>query len=135
MQSFGDALSELERMLKAMAEMSKRTDATWKREFIEMRRRLQVQLSLVATTAQECDRIKGDPKALGQLRESMARMRSNLALHQANWPAVAIDPTNFDYTESVRKARETNWAFVELARQIIADVRRGPAPMVAVLDN
>ena len=112
-----------------MAEMSKRTDPAWKREFIDMRRQLQLQLTAVVTAADQCGEIKRQPEAATKLREGWTRMRSSLALHQANWPAVRIDREHPGYIDSVSKTRATNWAFVELARQVIAEVKaqRGPA--------
>src|SRR5262245_1694899 len=123
LQAFADALTELERILTTMAEMSKRTDPDWKREFIEMRRQLQLQLTTVVNAADRCEKIKRNPQAAAQLREGWTKMRSALALHQANWPAVKIDKTDAGYIESVSKTRTVNWAFVELARQIIKDIR------------
>src|SRR5688572_10161361 len=98
-----------------MAEMSKRTDPDWKQEFIEMRRQLQLQLTTVVHAADRCEKIKRNPDATAQLREGWTKMRSALALHQANWPAVKIDRSDPGYIESVSRTRATNWAFVELA--------------------
>lgn len=128
LQAFSDALAELERILTAMAETSKRTDETWKKEFIDMRRQLQLQLTAVASAADECAQIKSNPEAAARLREGWTKMRSALALHQANWPAVRIDREDRGYLDSVSKTRATNWAFVELARQIIADTRKAQTP-------
>ena len=128
LQAFSDALADLERILKAMAETSKRTDEAWKKEFIEMRRQLQLQLAVVASAADQCAQIKSNPESAAKLREGWTKMRSALALHQANWPAVRIDRADPAYLESVNKTRATNWTFVELARQIIADARQGQVP-------
>ena len=128
LQAFSDALAELERILTAMAEMSKRTDEAWKKEFIEMRRQLQLQLTALTAAAADCNQIRGNPEAAAKLREGWTKMRSALALHQASWPAVRIDRADPAYLESVNKTRTTNWAFVELARQIIADARQSQAP-------
>src|SRR5439155_5700464 len=54
LQAFSDALAELERILTAMAEMSKRTDEAWKKDFIEMRRQLQIQLTALTAAAAQC---------------------------------------------------------------------------------
>lgn len=124
LQTFSDALADLERILTAMADTSRRTDPNWKREFIEMRRQLQLKLTAVATAADRCEKIKIDTKAAAELREGWTRMRSALALHQANWPAVRIDRADPGYVDSVRKTRATNGAFVELARKIIIQVRQ-----------
>jgi hypothetical protein len=124
LQILSDALAELEQILTRMAEMTKRTDANWKREFIEMRRQLQLQLLSVGTAADQCAEIKRNPDASAKLRAGWTKMRSTLALHQANWPAVRIDRENAEYLESTRKTRATNWEFVELARHIITDTRR-----------
>ena len=128
LQTFSDAVADLERILTAMADMSKRTDPDWKREFIEMRRQLQVKLTVVATAADRCEKIKADPNAAAQLREGWTKMRSALALHQASWPAVRIDRADAGYLDSVSKTRTTNWAFVELARKTITEARlRNPS--------
>lgn len=111
-----------------MAEMSNRTDPEWKREFIEMRRQLQSQLVTVVAAADRCAQIKSNPESATKLREGWTKMRSTLALHQANWPAVRIDQDDPGYRDSVNKTRATNWAFVDLARQIIADVRQTQTP-------
>lgn len=128
LQAFSDALAELERILTAMAETSKRTDDAWKKEFIEMRRQLQLQLTALTAAAAKCTHIRNNPEAAAKLREGWTRMRSALALHQASWPAVRIDRADPAYLESVKKTRATNWEFVELARQIIADGRQNQVP-------
>ena len=128
LQLFSDALAELERILTSMAEMSKRTDDAWKKEFIDMRRQLQLQLTSVASAADQCAQIRSNPEAAAKLREGWTKMRSALALHQANWPAVKIDRADPAYVDSVTKTRATNWGFVELARQVIADVRQSQTP-------
>ena len=128
LQVFSDSLTELERVLSRMADMSKRADDGWKKDFIEMRRQLQMQLTTVTNAANACEKINIDSVASAKLRDGWTRMRSALALHQANWPAVKIDRNDPDYQESVSKTRATNWAFVELARQIITEVRlRNPS--------
>ena len=98
LQTFSDAVADLERILTAMADMSKRTDPDWKREFIEMRRQLQVKLTVVATAADRCEKIKVDTNAAAQLRQGWTKMRSALALHQASWPAVRIDRADAGYS-------------------------------------
>jgi hypothetical protein len=52
-------------------------------------------------------------------------MRSALALHQANWPAVSIDPSNPDYAQSTANVRAANRVFIDLARRVLAQTGSG----------
>ena len=117
--AFRDGVSELERIQAKMAGLSKCDEADWRRGLIDLRRQLQSQISRVATVAKDCDRLVSDQRLASQVRDALSHMRSTLALHQADWPAVAIDPESLDYRMSVESVRTANRAFLDLAKQVL----------------
>ena len=119
LQAFRESVAELERVQAAMARVSNSGGENWKREFIELRRQLQAQIGLVARAASDCRRLTTSDVAR-DIQESLSRMRTAVALHQANWPAVSIVPADPGYIESSASVRAANRAFIDLAQQLLS---------------
>jgi hypothetical protein len=125
-QQLSEALIELERIQKTMAGLSMETGEEWKRDLIALRRRLQAQINLVGEAAERCDALRRGEGSGRSFWDGLARMRSAVALHQANWPAVAISPNDPKYQQSIANVRTANRAFVALAQEILPTLTPRP---------
>lgn len=120
LEAFRESVSELQRVQVALGGIDKDNGHDWRREFIDLRRKLQLQISNVATAANGSRRLSGDDGLAREVKSALSRMRSTLALHQANWPAVAIDGDNPAYVRSTASVRDANKAFMEVARRVLS---------------
>jgi hypothetical protein len=119
LQSFREALTAFEHAEAEMLRTMKRTDAAWQKDYIQLRRQLQAHLTAAGVAARRCPEINGNPAVASRFDETLARLRSALAVHQTNWPAISIDLKDPVYRESVRKVRAASLAFTTLAREIL----------------
>ena len=115
------AADELARIHAEIVALSKRSDDSWRRELIALRRRLQQKIVDVSQLVETLPEGEG----LRQLRAALSRMRSNVALHQANWPAVAIDRGDAGYKSSVSEVRAANTDFLAAVTKLLSS--SGPA--------
>ena len=122
-QSFRSAVAELQLIQAAIVEASGRTDDGWKHALIDLRRRLQVQITEVSDAIKACAAISADPEAQRSLSQALSRMRSAVALHQARWPAVQINRGDPGYLQSVAGVRAANEAFLAEARRVMTEFR------------
>jgi hypothetical protein len=119
LQAFREAVAELERVQAAMADVTNSGGENWKREFIDLRRQLQAQIGQVARAASACRGLATSDVLARDIQEALSRMRTAVALHQANWPAVSIDPADPGYIKSSASVRAANRAFIDLAQQVL----------------
>jgi hypothetical protein len=124
LDSFKEAVAELEAIQAAMASLSKQDDSNWRRDFIDLRRRLQSQITQVSLAITRCLPLSRDDRLVRELKDALSRMRTAVALHQANWPAVSIDASSPEYLQSTSGVREANRDFIDLARKLL---ERGPS--------
>lgn len=118
LEEFDAAVSDLARIQVALANIN-HASSDWC-DFIELRRQLQEQIGAVAAAMNNLP-LSPDVDLLGhRLTEALARMRAKLAAHQLDWPAVAIAPSDSRYLESSAGVRAANYAFLKLARQVLA---------------
>ncbi len=66
----------------------------------------------------------GDKQLCADFAHALSAMRSAVALHQVEWPAVAIDVADPAYKESVGKLRAQGVAFTATARALIGRMRQ-----------
>lgn len=110
------AIAELASIHQSIVALDRRTDDGWRRELIALRRRLQQQTQTVTTFVETLDPNRDETR---RLRAALGRMRTGVALHQASWPAVAIDRTDPRYRDSVVGLRAAYKDFVALAETIL----------------
>jgi hypothetical protein len=130
LQAFSDALTELEAIQGKNTAIAQTGDPAWKREFIGLRREFQERLAGLAKAADQCVEFKQRPDVAAELRQRWSNLRSAVAHHQANWPAVDLDLKDRAYAESIRDIRTTFSAYVQFARQAIAEGHRQQRPAV-----
>ena len=122
-RDFSNALTEMEQVLKTMAEMVERTDTAWKRDYVELRRQLQLWLTALGAASQQCRAINEQSELAAEMRMGLNRLRSVLALHQADWPVVSIDTKNPGYAASSKNILDAITAFGRVARKLIAEAQ------------
>jgi hypothetical protein len=117
MLAFQDAcmtdLAILQRELKAMnhiqeqlTAIAQRRDQERKIEMVKLRRMLADQIGVVAQAGRTA---LPDQDVHNEFRSRLSVMRSAIALHQAEWPAVKLDNAPEEYSRSakrVQKARD-----------------------------
>jgi hypothetical protein len=126
-RALASALTELERIQSAMAGLSTSDLTEWRRELINLRRQLQLQITELGEVAERCDGLHRRSDLGHDFWENFAKMRTAVALHQARWPAVAIDQADPAYQQSIAGVRAANRAFVALAKDVIPTLSAGPA--------
>ena len=126
-RALASALTELERIQGAMAGLSSSAGVDWRRDLINLRRQLQAQITELGEVAKRCDALRERVGPGQDFWDRFAKMRATVALHQARWPAVAIDQSDPGYQQSIAGVRAANRAFVALAKDIIPTLSAGPS--------
>jgi len=115
-----EAVAALERIQTNLAGIASRSDAERRRDLIRLRRELAIQYAELNTLVEAWIEESKRPELRGQHRERFSRMRSAAAMHQANWPAVSLDPSSPEFQASAARVREANRTYVEWIRSIVA---------------
>lgn len=114
-RSFGD----FERTQSRIVTNSAGLDADWRRSLIGLRSQLQDHLVGMRTALRACEGAGADAAACSDFARALSDMRSVLALHQAQWPAVAIDTADAAYQRSTDELRRASTGFRATARDLI----------------
>ena len=122
---FREAIAKLESLHGELAALPKSGAEDWRDKLICYRRQLEVQKTAVAGLPVWRE-LGGNEEDRIRLKAALSGMRSALALHQASWPAVAIDPDDRGYQQSVGSVREANRIFLDLARTILLKTPSSP---------
>ena len=91
--------------------------AGWEREYLEMRRALQEQSTLLARTDEDL-RLSDEDRR--NFREALGKMRSVTALHQAEWPVVSIVQQDPAYRDSIAGVAQAFQHFAMVTRGLLA---------------
>jgi hypothetical protein len=118
LSAFRQSVTDLERLQANMASVTAEAGQDWKRELIQLRRDVQIQLTAVRQIAEQGNILKDQPDLWSGFMKAFANMRATLALHQADWPDVKIELSDSVYQQSVANIRDANRAFCDLARDI-----------------
>jgi hypothetical protein len=112
------ALADLVTAEKGVAAVSDRKDAERKADLVKARRRIAEQLGVVGGLIEREPSLSGDDDAKTRITRLFSAMRSQLAMHQANWPAIRIDDDPVAYRDSAMAVREKVSAFWETCREL-----------------
>lgn len=118
-------LTRLEKVQADLASIASRTDDERKRELIELRRQLSVQIAAVGRAADDFFAANTDEETARTYRSKFSRMRSAAALHQASWPAARLGEAVGEYRTSAMGVREANREFIAWARAALAALGPG----------
>lgn len=108
-----DEVAKLERVHAALALLADRTDSGRKMELVNLRRDLATQISAISNVAEKGFLVSADDNVVREFRNALSAMRRAVALHQANFPAVALDTQGAEYNVSVKAVREANAGFMQ----------------------
>lgn len=120
------SFEEFERLQSSFAQNSGQQDPNWRRNLIGLRRELQDSLIAIRAALQNLEGDQGHSAATLQLASALSSIRSAIALHQAEWPAVAIDTSDAGYRLAAKELRSATKAFRETARESIASLKTAP---------
>jgi len=115
-RAIAQALDGLEALHAEIAAITARTDENRKRELVEKRRALSTQLGTVAALADGAIMATGDAELTLAYRSRLSNLRSKMAMHQADWPAVRLGEGGEAFRASARRMREANRDFIAWMR-------------------
>lgn len=115
--------SDFERTQNRIVANSVATDADWRHTLVSLRKKLQDSLVGMRTALRACEVAGADATACRDFARALSEMRSVLALHQAQWPAVAIDTADAAYQRSVQDLRHAGGEFRDNARGLIEKLK------------
>jgi hypothetical protein len=94
-----------------VAAVGVRSDEGRKQALVRARRKLAEQIGHLGPIIEQDEELAREPEKQRELSRLFAAMRYALALHQADWPAVAIDDDPIGYRESALGVKEKSAAF------------------------
>lgn len=103
------ALGELEVIQASLAAIAARSDPERRLELVQLRLRLAEKIAVVGHACES--RFKGDHGRLAECRRRLSAMRSAIAAHQMDWPAVRLGEDDHLYRQSAARARQANADF------------------------
>ena len=118
------ALNRFEAVRETIARTSGEGAGDWRKTLIGLRRELQDGAGEMRTLLSDYEANGGDKQVCADFARALSAMRSAVALHQVEWPAVAIDVTDLAYRDSVGKLRAQGVAFTATARALIGRMRQ-----------
>ena len=116
------ALDELEKIQADLGRISERTDDARRRDLVQLRRAASAQIALIGQLAEPL--FADAPADHAEFRRLFSSMRSAVALHQAEWPAVRLDTGDEQFQRSSQNVRTANRTFVVWLRGHLQDLRR-----------
>lgn len=118
-QNLKDCFDEFQTIQANIVRNSEAGDAEWRRRLVTLRSELQDSLVGMRAAVQRCEADGYDAGICREFASALSTMRSVLALHQANWPAVAIEPSDPAYRRSTQDLRRAGSVFRETTSGLI----------------
>lgn len=118
------SLEAFESIQSDFARNSDQHDPAWRRHLVGLRKNLQDSLIAIRTALQAYEEKHGRSEAGDALAKGLSAMRSAIALHQAEWPAVAIDTESQAYRAAVRTLRAATREFHAVANRMLTAITR-----------
>jgi hypothetical protein len=94
------ALATIEELARRYNGSPEPQDGQSRRKQVADRRAAMEMMTDVGAAGRRLITERGDEALLRKFEDCVARFRHTLALHQANWPVVAIKPDDIDYLRS-----------------------------------
>lgn len=121
--SLADVLARVEALQAALQQATSRTDHERKLEIVNLRRSLALELGGISAAAEREPWIADNQELAHEFHTRFSAMRSMLALHQSQWPAVSLDDVKQPYHESTRAIRRASAEFLDWTKAQIATHR------------
>lgn len=122
-RELSEHFSDFERTQNRIVANSAATDADWRRTLVSLRKQMQDSLVGMRTALRACEVAGADAAACRDFARALSEMRSVLTLHQAQWPAVAIDTVDAAYQRSVQDLQRAGGKFRDNARGLIEKLK------------
>lgn len=107
------AISRFEDTTKRMGELVDGSLDERRKDLVQLRREMAEHLSQITVLG---DRVFPDPESRHAFRDSLSKTRAAIALHQASWPVVRIDPGSEQYLATVVPMMDAQSEFVTWVR-------------------
>ena len=117
------AFDEFERIQSDITVIGSQPVEGWQRRLVEQRRTLQANIVRLREAGAACDGTGTGGEALAEYQQALSAMRTAMALHQAQWPAVTIDQESADYQRSQFAVRKATGHFRTVAKQLITHLK------------
>ena len=111
--------NELERIGMQLRQMAKNRPEGWKKEYVQLRCRLQAQLNVAGELGEALFRAGTAAELAPDFRAALRKMRNALALHQASWPVITIAPDDPNYQASMRNVTQAHQEFDAIVDAIV----------------
>lgn len=98
-----------------MARLATERGDDWRLATVRLRRKLQDQIAVIGAAMGGVDASLTAAEEFETFRRALSAVRSQLAMHQAQWPVVSIEPENPDYKASAAALRRSNDALAQAA--------------------
>lgn len=113
------AVLSFENIQREFAQNSDQRGLDWRRGMVELRRALQDRLIAIRGALQAYEDSCGRSPDTEKLASALSALRTAIALHQANWPVVAIDTDDSGYRAEVKMLRGSTSEFRKTARTVL----------------
>lgn len=121
------SLTALERLHQQLGSATQKEEEGWKQNYLRLRRELQEQIARLAQV--DCVALGMTEEDNRIYREAFNRFRSATAMHQANWPVVAIVADDPEYRVSVEGVRAATENFVQVMRRLFGPPGSARSPI------
>jgi hypothetical protein len=119
-----DAIAHFEALRAMIIENNRSEGDDWRRILVELRRRLQNSVAEMRTSL-DGHRAHGlDADLYAKFVKALSQLRSAIAQHQAEWPAVVIDAKNSKFLESAQSLRTACLNFKQQAAELLMKMRK-----------
>ncbi len=109
-----------------MARLATERGDDWRLATVRLRRKLQDQIALIAAAMASLDARLTLAEEFETFRRALSAVRTQLAMHQAQWPVVSIEPENPDYKASAAALRHSNDALAQAAARFFQHMKSRP---------
>ena len=109
-----------------MARLATERGDDWRLATVRLRRKLQDQIALIAAAMAGLDARLTLAEEFETVRRALSTVRTQLAMHQAQWPVVSIEPENPDYKASAAALRHSNDALAQAAARFFQHMKSRP---------
>ena len=82
-----------------------RGDEEWQRALVSLRRDIATGIAELSAATRKLPPLEEVSRELAALDRGVSALRRALAMHQASWPAVSVDPRQPDFKASVAQVR------------------------------
>lgn len=111
------SIGQFEETTRRMGELVDGSLDERRKDLVQLRREMAEQFSQITALG---DQVFTDPESRHAFRDWLSKARAAIALHQATWPVVRIDPGSPEYLATVVPMMDAQSEFVAWVRKALA---------------